>query len=164
MSNATWKIASNEDRFTLEVTTESEHRPGTIYHWQGEIQAEQTGVQCLRTMSLKEIYHEEISCEEISGGKVEIQPKEIYLHYQIYEVRNSRATFTKAASACDKETQRMEQAHMKREEEERRNKKQFHIAVQRLNKMEAEGVHQVVIPPQAAPEQNAPINGETWNS
>ena len=54
MSDAAWKITRKGGSFDLAITARSEHRPGTVYQWQGEIEIDESGIQHLENISLIE--------------------------------------------------------------------------------------------------------------
>ena len=136
MSDAAWKITRKGNRFDLAVTATSEHRPGTVYQWQGEIEIDESGIQHLENIFL-------IEAGEANGANEKATPKVIYLYKHITDDDNPAVVFTKIAKICDENTQEMERNLVEREKRERMAEERISAALRCLTELENEGIHNV---------------------
>ena len=136
MSDAAWQITRKGSSFDLAVTARSEHRPGTVYQWQGEIEIDQSGIQHLTSIFL-------IEAGEANGANEKVTPKAIHLYKHITHDNNPAVVFTKIAKICDENTQEMERHLVEREKREQMAEERVSAALRRLTELEDEGIHNV---------------------
>ena len=141
MSNATWQIVLKreleKERFELLVTVESEHRPGTVYRWRGEIEIDESGGQHLKDMFLD---NAENSDNAENADKGAALPK-LAVQTWITQEDDPTDAFENIARACDEYTQEMERALVERNEKEERDREKISATTLFLKQMAAEGVH-----------------------
>ena len=152
MSNATWQIVlkresvskrdfvskqkfiCRQERFELLVTVESEHRPGTVYRWRGEIEIDESGGQHLKDMFLDNAENSDNADKGAALPKLAVQT-------WITQEDDPTDAFENIARACDEYTQEMERALVERNEKEERDREKISATTLFLKQMAAEGVH-----------------------
>ena len=157
MSDATWKIRQRkngpqrvsgkdtaaQDQFELVVTVKSEHRPGIVRQWQGEINVDQFGNQHMRYISLVKTSRANEANDADATDAMDEEP--IVQQLNLYKIMNTtddtETLFTKIANYCDRFTQDMESKLVEREEKERRNEQKVRTTLLRLAELEDEGTH-----------------------
>ena len=145
MNSATWEIISKresvykkdsgqkfvQERFELAVTAESEHRPGAVYRWRGDIEIDESGGQHLKSMFL----------DKVRGVDRETALLKIDIHKLITREDDPKAAFEKIASACDEATQRMERSLVEQEQQEQQDREGVSATTLCLRQLAAEGIH-----------------------